>query len=493
MSENQNLYTTSSTSGKTIDLTSESPEERAQEQVGASSAVEGGHDPMDAPVRKLTVNLIRTYKYINHVYYENKQKRQQAKATEIEPPKRVYDDENSDYIIRPGELLKDRYMVRHRIGKGSFGQVVMSFDPTNKCDVAIKIIKSKRVFFQQAQVELELLKELKDKDPDDKYGVVRILDDFVHQGHQCLVFELLSFNLYELLKQTHFHGVSLNLVRKFARQILKSLHFLRRKDINMIHCDLKPENILLRHHKRSAIKVVDFGSSCKSDKQFYTYIQSRFYRSPEVILGCSYGVAIDMWSLACILVEMHTGEPLFCGTDEREQIIRFVAICGMPPDSVLLSSSKFHEYFKKRIGNDLQNSLQNKVYGKSQYKLKDRGDSPSEMEVSVHQKSLHHILGLEDGSPPYSTRMKEPGHSREMYGQFIDLINTMLTYKQDARISPESALQHPFIIFDPNSNASALKSTVPQPRPPMAKRPGSAPAAAFNQPTRRSSRVKTKN
>ena len=50
--------------------------------------------------------------------------------------------------------------------------------------------------------------------------------------------------------------------------------------------------------------------------QIYQYIQSRFYRSPEVLLGLPYDLAIDMWSLGCILVEMHTGEPLFAGSNE---------------------------------------------------------------------------------------------------------------------------------------------------------------------------------
>ena len=50
--------------------------------------------------------------------------------------------------------------------------------------------------------------------------------------------------------------------------------------------------------------------------QIYQYIQSRFYRSPEVLLGIPYDLAIDMWSLGCILVEMHTGEPLFAGSAE---------------------------------------------------------------------------------------------------------------------------------------------------------------------------------
>lgn len=157
-------------------------------------------------------------------------------------------------------------------------------------------------------------------------STVQLLTHFMYRNHQCLVFEMLSLNLYELLKNTHFAGVSLNLIRKFAKQILKALSFLARPDIDIIHCDLKPENILLRHPKRSGIKVIDFGSSCKSSKRMYSYIQSRFYRSPEVMLGLPYSVAIDMWSLGCILVEMHTGEPLFSGTDQFDQMQKIVAV-----------------------------------------------------------------------------------------------------------------------------------------------------------------------
>lgn len=137
---------------------------------------------------------------------------------------------------------------------------------------------------------------------------------------------MLSLNLYELLKNTQFSGVSLNLIRKFAKQILRALQYLSRPDVDVIHCDLKPENILLRHPKRSGIKVIDFGSSCLSNKQMYQYIQSRFYRSPEVILQLPYTVAIDMWSLGCILVEMHTGEPLFSGSDQFDQIQKIVKV-----------------------------------------------------------------------------------------------------------------------------------------------------------------------
>lgn len=69
--------------------------------------------------------------------------------------------------------------------------------------------------------------------------------------------------------------------------------------------------------------------------QIYQYIQSRFYRSPEVLLGIPYDLAIDMWSLGCILVEMHTGEPLFSGANEVDQMNKIVELLGMPPDNLL--------------------------------------------------------------------------------------------------------------------------------------------------------------
>ena len=170
-----------------------------------------------------------------------------------------------------------------------------------------------------------------------KPTTVRLIAHFMYRNHQCLVFEMLSLNLYELLKNTQFGGVSLNLIRKFGKQVLKSLSFLSRPDVDIIHCDLKPENILLRHPKKSGIKVIDFGSSCRSNRRMYSYIQSRFYRSPEVILGLPYSPSIDMWSLGCILAEMHTGEPLFSGSDQFDQMQKIVKVrLSSPQKNALL-------------------------------------------------------------------------------------------------------------------------------------------------------------
>jgi len=135
-------------------------------------------------------------------------------------------------------------------------------------------------------------------------------------------------------------------------RLAQTLAFLSLPDVDVIHCDLKPENILLRVSNRSALKVIDFGSSCARTKQMYVYIQSRFYRSPEVILGLPYSQAIDMWSLGCILVELHVGTPLFAGEDEHDQMIRFSALKGRPPTCMLekgKKTAKFFDVYSPRI------------------------------------------------------------------------------------------------------------------------------------------------
>lgn len=128
---------------------------------------------------------------------------------------------NFDYRIKLHEKLDNRFRVMESIGKGSFGQVVRAYDELEQKPVAIKIIKNKDAFRIQAKSEMELLKLLNVHDPGDQWSIVRMKHTFMHHGHTCLVFELLSINLYQLLRRTSFQGVSLNLVRKFARQILK--------------------------------------------------------------------------------------------------------------------------------------------------------------------------------------------------------------------------------------------------------------------------------
>ncbi|XP_040567407.2 serine/threonine-protein kinase minibrain [Lepeophtheirus salmonis] len=276
-------------------------------------------------------------------------------------------------------------------------------------------------------------------DSGDKYHVVKLKHHFTWKNHLCLVFELLSYNLYDLLRNTNFRGVSLNLTRKFAQQIATALLFLSWSELRIIHCDLKPENILLCNPKRSAIKIVDFGSSCQLGQRIYLYIQSRFYRSPEVLLGIPYDLAIDMWSLGCILVEMHTGEPLFSGANEVDQMNKIVEVLGMPPKHLLDQAPKAKKYFHKLT--DGTYALNPPKDGRK-YK-------------SSNSRKIHDIIGVETGGPG-GRRACEPGHSVSDYLKFKDLILRMLDFDPKTRITPYYALQHNFFKRSPEeSNTSS--------------------------------------
>ena len=121
------------------------------------------------------------------------------------------------------------------------------------------------------------------EDPNDQHNIVRMTDQCFFRQHYCFVFELLHTDLFEHLKATGFVGFSTDKIKDYAIQILKGLVFLEKH--KLIHCDLKPENILIKSYSRCEIKVIDFGSSCFIHDHLSSYVQSRSYRAPEVILG----------------------------------------------------------------------------------------------------------------------------------------------------------------------------------------------------------------
>lgn len=424
-------------------------------------------DPITAPLRKLSVDLIKTYKHINEVYYAKKKRRHQQGQGDDSSHKKErkvyndgYDDDNYDYIVKNGEKWMDRYEIDSLIGKGSFGQVVKAYDRVEQEWVAIKIIKNKKAFLNQAQIEVRLLELMNKHDTEMKYYIVHLKRHFMFRNHLCLVFEMLSYNLYDLLRNTNFRGVSLNLTRKFAQQMCTALLFLATPELSIIHCDLKPENILLCNPKRSAIKIVDFGSSCQLGQRIYQYIQSRFYRSPEVLLGMPYDLAIDMWSLGCILVEMHTGEPLFSGANEVDQMNKIVEVLGIPPSHILDQAPKARKFFEKlsdaswtvkktKDGKRVNIKSNIKKIGNTEYK-------------PPGTRKLHSILGVETGGPG-GRRAGESGHTVADYLKFKDLILRMLDYDPKTRIAPYYALQHSFFkkTADEGTNTSNSVSTSP--------------------------------
>lgn len=215
----------------------------------------------------------------------------------------------------------------------------------------------------------------------------------------------MSINLYEFIRAHNFTGFSLALIRRFARQLLACLVLLQSKRI--IHCDLKPENILLCEARKADVRVIDFGSSCREEEKVYTYIQSRFYRSPEVILGSSYGLGIDMWSLGCILAELWTGYPLFPGENEQEQLACIMEIFG-PPDRHLVERCTRKKLFFDSVGKP-----------RVTVSSKGRRRRPS-------SKTLQQALKTEDEA-------------------FVDFVARCLRWDPERRLKPSEAVGHPFI------------------------------------------------
>lgn len=451
------------------------------------------------------------------------------------------------------EILHDRYVMEHMIGRGSFGQVAVAYDVLTDTQVALKVTKRTETFDRQALKEIEVLSALAEeggmrrggpRGKEDKRqttghpNIVALLDSFIQSGppdgnqdegeqdnpgwvptsmsrsglslpgYRYLVFELLSYSLYDVLRLTSFKGVSLGLTQEFSRQILSALAYLRSHGV--VHCDLKPENVLLCSKDRSAVKLIDFGSSCWSGEKGLTYVQSRFYRAPEVLLGLPYGCPIDMWSLGCMMVELHSGRPLFPGCNEKDQLIKIVEALGeiplwmveqCPPKKVALHFESKGDSFTGAtsantvdLGAPGSKPLRTTIAAAvQQFQARQRnalGFDENDEALAEETRSVHvarrrdqgqqgqgstpmeqamqslHGLGIRDritaanvavtnggGEIAVATTMRGPMHASSSppplhnlteAALFFDLVERMLRFSAKDRLIPEDALAHAF-------------------------------------------------
>ncbi|KAI0305448.1 kinase-like domain-containing protein [Multifurca ochricompacta] len=401
-----------------------------------------------SPLRQLTTHIIDTYRICNPQFkYESTHNPRRVLTKPSKPAHNEgYDNEDYDYILYVNDWLGTeeghKYLILDVLGQGTFGQVVKCQDMKTHEVVAVKVVKNKPAYFNQSMMEVTILELLNNQcDPHDEHHILRLRDSFIHRNHLCLVFELLSSNLYELIKQNQFQGLSTQLVKVFAAQLLDALTVL--KEARLIHCDLKPENILLKSLQSPQIKVIDFGSACHERQTVYTYIQSRFYRSPEVLLGLPYTAAIDMWSLGCIAVELFLGLPLFPGTSEYNQVTRIVEMLGQPPAYMMEMGKQTGQFFDSFVD----------VYGRKKWRLK-----------SLEQYSREHNTNEQPGKQYFKAttlpeivntapmpQFKSGRQSAEMEKElnnrasFIDFCQGLLNLNPIERWSPQQARLHPFI------------------------------------------------
>jgi len=337
-------------------------------------------------LRRATLFLGDMYQYISEVIATQK-----AEKRKVQPPPKL------------NRTVKDgRYLLLRLIGRGSFGHVVEAYDLRLREKVAVKII-SKHLHSYFHEVKTVML--LNRVDTQRGY-IVRILDYFVESRQGYIVFEHLEKTLLQVLRDTGMTGLPLNDLRKVAWQLLMGLTLLSLPGLRIVHCDLKPDNIMLKRADRWGLKIIDFGSACQNGGETYRYIQSRFYRAPEVFLQVQpYTHAVDLWSVACVLVELYTGKVLFPGRKKREVFARIVQLKGLPPMHMIHASPRTCSYFS--CTRDCR-----------EYRLK----QPIE-----GRRTLPDIIG------------SDPKNAA-----FLSLLEGLLQYDPAKRITALEALRHPF-------------------------------------------------
>lgn len=259
-----------------------------------------------------------------------------------------------------------------------------------------------------------------------------------------------------MLKETDFQGFPLDTLRIFAWQLLTGLNLLSMPNLRVIHSDLKPENIMLKTLDRAGVKIIDFGSSSKGTEIQFKCAQSRYYRAPEVLLGLPYNNRIDVWSLACILVEMHTGRPLFPGSNSYDQMRKIVNLRGFPTLNMIRNSQKASQYF----------NIADKVT------MLEPNNPKNSKPTSIGEFIKKYGLWHEDYIAMQS---------------FLDLIDKMLQIEPNKRISAQEALRHPFFF---TMYPALIKPVILSPKPALK---SISPDSEFSSPFSKKSTAPSSN
>jgi homeodomain interacting protein kinase len=346
---------------------------------------------------------------------------------------------DGDYQLVQNEVLysmTNSYEVLEYLGRGTFGQVVKCWKKGTNEVVAIKILKNHPSYARQGQIEVSILSRLGQENAD-QFNLVRAYEVFTHKNHTCLVFEMLEQNLYDYLKQQKFSPLPLKSIRPIIQQVCVALSKL--KQLGLIHADTKPENIMLLDPRRQPFKVklIDFGSASPVEKAIQsTYLQSRYYRAIEILLGLPFNESIDMWSLGCVMAELFLGWPLYPGSSEYDQIRYISQTQGLPDQTILQQGQKTSRFF-------YFNNYQWKLKTSEQYE-RETGIKSKEARKFIF-KNIDDIQHIHLKQDPIQNQLQAEKLDRLF---FVDLLKKMIHLNQNQRITPNQALQHPFITMD---------------------------------------------
>ncbi|XP_076014430.1 cyclin-dependent kinase-like 5 isoform X2 [Genypterus blacodes] len=239
-----------------------------------------------------------------------------------------------------GDVM-NKFEVLGIVGEGAYGVVLKCRHKETNEIVAIKKFKDSE---ENEEVKETTLRELKMLRTLKQENIVELKEAFRRRGKLYLVFEYVEKNMLELLEELP-NGVPTEKARSYIYQLIKAIHWCHKHDI--VHRDIKPENLLIS--SEDILKLCDFGFARNlsegTDANYTEYVATRWYRSPELLLGAPYGKAVDMWSVGCILGELSDGQPLFPGESEIDQLFTIQKVLGpLPPEQMKLfyNNPRFH-------------------------------------------------------------------------------------------------------------------------------------------------------
>nr|AMO00476.1 mitogen-activated protein kinase 7 [Manihot esculenta] len=234
------------------------------------------------------------------------------------------------------------------IGRGAYGIVCAAVNSETREEVAIKKIGNafdNRIDAKRTLREIKLLRHM------DHENVIAVRDIIRPPNKEAfndvyIVYELMDTDLHHIIRSDQ--QLTDDHCQYFLYQLLRGLKYVH--SANVLHRDLKPSNLLL--NANCDLKIGDFGlARTTSETDFMTeYVVTRWYRAPELLLNCSeYTAAIDIWSVGCILGEIMTREPLFPGKDYVHQLRLIIELIGSPDDASLgfLRSNNARRYVRQ--------------------------------------------------------------------------------------------------------------------------------------------------
>jgi len=348
-----------------------------------------------------------------------------------------WDDEEGYYIPKIGEVMGDRYLVvETACGRGVFSNVVKAKDQQAAGEedlVAIKVMRANDMMTKAAEKEVAILETLNGADRKNKRHIIRLLSTFAYRKHFCLVFECMWDDLRAAVrKYTKNKGMALQAVRAYTQQLLVGLGHMR--DHGVIHADIKPDNILISKGHQT-VKFCDLGTAVElKDVIPSPYLASRFYRPPEVILGCEYSSAVDMWALGCTLYEIFTGKTLLQSKTNNDHLKKIMELRGRVPGKVIKKGHVWKNHFTDEL--DFKHQVEDP--GSGQQVIKTITDFSTK--TSIKDLILDRV-----GEEKRKSQDREDTLYVKRATQFADLLEQMLAMDPEKRIRPEEALAHPFL------------------------------------------------